>query len=397
MRKSIVYTLALSLMIGLVSYMPVHAEDFSKNEDYYIKKCSNYTYAQNAGKATCDSFMSYLKNKNKKLKSQISQTKNKIAETKNNLSSVKAEIESLTTQIAKKEEEIQFLNTMIEQLEQSIEERETEVKERMYVTQSQINSNMYVDFIFGSKSFTEMFSRAQTINELTNYDRGIVEQLANDKKNVETQKKSVVDAQSVLQQQKEQSIALQEEYKELLGSLTQELADQKKAQEATADAQIKINEALTYVAKSSGTTGYGQVSLDGLTGDAALGAKIANAALAKQGSLYYWGATGPNMFDCSGLVYYAHNAAGRSLGRTTAAGYSQSGKAISYNQLQPGDVVTFYGYGYVCHIAIYVGNGMVVHAAGAGATTLGNKPNEHVKVSSIGGVGLPVYNYRRLY
>lgn len=43
---------------------------------------------------------------------------------------------------------------------------------------------------------------------------------------------------------------------------------------------------------------------------ATLGVKIANYALSKQGSRYYWGAQGPTYFDCSGLVYWAHNQAG---------------------------------------------------------------------------------------
>ena len=134
--------------------------------------------------------------------------------------------------------------------------------------------------------------------------------------------------------------------------------------------------------------------------NAALGVKIANYALAKQGSRYYWGASGPTYFDCSGLVYWAHKQAGVRIGRTTAAGYAGSGKSISYSNLQIGDVITFnYGRG-VAHIGIYIGNGRMVHASGKGSETVGQDPNQCVKVTSIA-PGSYFYNYiyncRRLY
>ena len=108
--------------------------------------------------------------------------------------------------------------------------------------------------------------------------------------------------------------------------------------------------------------------------------KIANYALSKQGSRYYWGAQGPTYFDCSGLVYWAHNQAGVKIGRTTAAGYAGSGKSVSYSNLQIGDVITFnYGRG-VAHIGIYIGSGRMVHASGKGSETVGQDPNQCVKV-----------------
>ena len=69
-------------------------------------------------------------------------------------------------------------------------------------------------------------------------------------------------------------------------------------------------------------------------GDSAVGNAIAQKALTRLGCRYWWGANGPNYFDCSGLVYWAYNQAGVSLGRTTAAGYAGSGKAISRSELQ---------------------------------------------------------------
>ncbi|MFD5230742.1 NlpC/P60 family protein [Streptomyces qaidamensis] len=82
-------------------------------------------------------------------------------------------------------------------------------------------------------------------------------------------------------------------------------------------------------------------------------------AYQKIGSPYVWGATGPNAFDCSGLVQAAYRAAGVSLPRTT---YSQiaAGRRVSRTELLPGDLVFFYAG--ISHVGIYVGNGRMIHA-----------------------------------
>jgi cell wall-associated NlpC family hydrolase len=95
-----------------------------------------------------------------------------------------------------------------------------------------------------------------------------------------------------------------------------------------------------------------------------------NAALGKQGSPYAWGATGPSSFDCSGLTQWAYKQAGVSLPRST---YSQEsvGTSVSQDDLQPGDLVFFYGGG---HVGIYIGSGQIVHAPTEG---------ENVKVEQV--------------
>ncbi|MFF9114384.1 NlpC/P60 family protein [Streptomyces massasporeus] len=82
-------------------------------------------------------------------------------------------------------------------------------------------------------------------------------------------------------------------------------------------------------------------------------------AYQKLGSPYVWGATGPNAFDCSGLVQAAYRAAGVALPRTT---YSQiaAGRRVSRSELLPGDLVFFYAG--ISHVGIYVGNGRMIHA-----------------------------------
>ncbi|NMI02056.1 NlpC/P60 family protein, partial [Pseudonocardia acidicola] len=86
-------------------------------------------------------------------------------------------------------------------------------------------------------------------------------------------------------------------------------------------------------------------------------------ALGKLGAPYRWGATGPSAFDCSGLVKWAFAGTGISLPRTSRA-MSAVGTPVSKADLRPGDLVFFYRP--VSHVAIYIGNGKVVHASTAG-------------------------------
>jgi len=84
---------------------------------------------------------------------------------------------------------------------------------------------------------------------------------------------------------------------------------------------------------------------------------FANVALSKVGSSYVSGGAGPNSFDCSGLVQWAFAQTGVSVSRT-ATTQGKNGTPVSWDNIQPGDLVWNYG-----HIAIYIGDGLVVHAA----------------------------------
>lgn len=87
-------------------------------------------------------------------------------------------------------------------------------------------------------------------------------------------------------------------------------------------------------------------------------------ALNAIGAPYKWGATGPDAFDCSGLVYAAFRSAGvMGITRTTFTQINQ-GIPIGKGQQQIGDLI-FPDPG---HVQIYVGNGKIVEAPSAGKT-----------------------------
>ena len=111
------------------------------------------------------------------------------------------------------------------------------------------------------------------------------------------------------------------------------------------------------------------------------GAAVVQAALSRIGSPYSWGATGPNAFDCSGLIKWAFLQNGKSLPRSSQA-LAQGGQPVATSDLQPGDIVTFYSD--VSHAGIYIGDGMMVHASTYGTP---------VKVAPI--ANAPIHNARR--
>jgi cell wall-associated NlpC family hydrolase len=88
-----------------------------------------------------------------------------------------------------------------------------------------------------------------------------------------------------------------------------------------------------------------------------------DTALAQLGDPYVWGGSGPDVFDCSGLTMYAYAAAGVYLPHSSNM-QSTLGTAVSYYDLQPGDLVFFYSP--VSHVAMYIGNGQIVTAPHTG-------------------------------
>lgn len=90
---------------------------------------------------------------------------------------------------------------------------------------------------------------------------------------------------------------------------------------------------------------------------------VVAAALAQLGKPYGWGATGPDQFDCSGLMVYAYAQNGVAIPRTSQAQLA-GGAPVSLGDLQPGDIIGYYPG--TTHVGMYIGNGMVVHSSDYG-------------------------------
>ncbi|AFM17941.1 cell wall-associated hydrolase, invasion-associated protein [Mycolicibacterium chubuense NBB4] len=110
-------------------------------------------------------------------------------------------------------------------------------------------------------------------------------------------------------------------------------------------------------------------------------ATVIQAALSRIGSPYSWGAAGPSAFDCSGLVMWSFQQAGISLPHSSQA-LAVGGQPVSRDQMQPGDLITYYSD--ASHVGIYIGDGMMVHASTYGTP---------VRVAPVDNA--PIHNVRR--
>ncbi|CAM3265806.1 C40 family peptidase [Stackebrandtia soli] len=92
------------------------------------------------------------------------------------------------------------------------------------------------------------------------------------------------------------------------------------------------------------------------------GAGAVAFAVSQLGDPYVYGAAGPDGWDCSGLTSAAWAAAGGSLSHSTYAQWDETAR-IGADELRPGDLVFYNGLG---HVAIYAGDGQVIHAPTTG-------------------------------
>ena len=92
--------------------------------------------------------------------------------------------------------------------------------------------------------------------------------------------------------------------------------------------------------------------------------QVVDYALSFVGGRYVWGGTDPHTgADCSGFTgYILRNAGGVAISRSSAE-QAGEGRTVSAENMQPGDLLFYSKGGGVNHVAMYIGNGQVVHAS----------------------------------
>jgi cell wall-associated NlpC family hydrolase len=139
-------------------------------------------------------------------------------------------------------------------------------------------------------------------------------------------------------------------------------AAQQAAQAAAAAAAARQAQAAA-TATTTATTlpAASTVQVPGVSGAAAIAVQ---AAESRVGDPYVWAASGPDEFDCSGLVMWAYAQAGVSLPHYSGSQYDDTIQ-IPMSDLEPGDLVFPADPG--IHVAMYIGNGEIVQAPYTGA------------------------------
>lgn len=96
--------------------------------------------------------------------------------------------------------------------------------------------------------------------------------------------------------------------------------------------------------------------------------KVVSKTKEQLGKPYVWGASGPNSFDCGGLVKYVYKQAVNMdlpMGTTNQEKY---GTEVNLNSLLPGDLLFYGNRGNTYHVGIYIGNNQMIHAPKPGET-----------------------------
>ena len=127
--------------------------------------------------------------------------------------------------------------------------------------------------------------------------------------------------------------------------------------------KVSLGESEGYIQVADGI--YVYETLDSYVDEVAeLRSRIVNYALSFIGGRYVYGGSDPNTgADCSGFTSYVmRNVAGINLSHSSRA-QSGEGRSISSSELKPGDLVFYSTGGNIDHVAIYIGDGQIVHAS----------------------------------
>lgn len=402
------------------------ANKFEGQETKYYKLCSSKTLTR-SNQNTCKEFNKYLKTKSASLKSEISSKQSNVDSAKLSIADAADKINSLNSQINEATQKIAYMNTAITNAENNLNEKKALLKDRIYSMQSQMNSNAYVDYLFNASSFSDFFSRAATLKDLTSYETDLMNEIKEEQKQLEIQKQILVDTQTALNAQKSQAEelqkslvakleaeqkALQDKQSDLsdnesnIGTIAQNLVELSKASDESkvsgvTHATPNKNNSSSSNSGSSNNGGSSNNSGSSNNGggntiptptaspdQSSRGLAIANKALTRQGYMYSWGGchsmsqiANPNWtkFDCSGLVNWAHYQAGVNIGSNTTKTLCGVGTQVDRGSMQAGDIILFSSngsYSGVHHVGIYIGGNRMVHAPSSGkpvqVATLGN-------------------------
>lgn len=349
------------------------------------------------------------------------------AELRAQLQEAQTKLQTMAEQTAAAGEELNDTLYQIEQTKGQISEtsaeieaKQVELKEAQAILADRVASNYkagstsLLSLVLESTSFEEFVSSIYYADKVTARDAEVIQTVKdvraelNEKKDslaqLESDQETLADQQKTQKESLEKQQAAQQEYvaglsaevqakleEERQAEIARQEAERKAAQEAAAraaaeaDARRREEEARRQAEEAqqveqepqqeSETPSGGETSYEGgtttpvvtpvvVSGDARQ--TIVNAAYSQLGVGYSYGASSPGVaFDCSGLTSWCYAQAGITIPHSSAG---QAGYVTPTDDLQPGDLVIWLGgvnSGSGNHVALYVGNGQIIHANGS--------------------------------
>ena len=351
------------------------------------------------------------------IQEDLKNNQSKLNNVNQQISAYEGEQEAVEEEINDLDAEIVALLTDINLIEEAIADKEADivqtqidynaalaVQEEQYETMKirikfmyERGEASYLEMLFGASNMGDMMNKANYVEQLYEYDRnlleeykGIVQQVADlqdmleeEKSELETSKIELAEEQAyveeVLARKKQEyenyNVVLAKARKEAAAyteKIKQETAQIKKMEEEERrrkeeeerkrkeeeERKRKEEELLASESSSSGSSNNQETPKPSSSGGGGKGQQIADFACKYVGNPYRAGGTSlTDGADCSGFVWAVYQAFGYSLPRSSYA-QSSVGKAVSYSEAQPGDIIYYGG-----HVGIYIGNGQIVHAS----------------------------------
>jgi len=298
-------------------------------------------------------------------------------------------LDKLKSEINKKETEVKSKQEQIANLEQDIEEEQELYNERLRNYYINNNVGSFLMVVLESNSFSDFMERVEIIKSIAQYDHELkttlkesIHKTDKEKKELETILTSIKNDKAQAEIDKKNLEAKKNEATELVNKYKDEIKAEEERIEKERQEEIKRIEAEKLKQeeearrraeeerkaeeqkdKEEDRPSRGDDNTEVPKGSYALGDEIVAYSKLFLGRPYVWGANGPNSFDCSGFTRYVYRHFGISIPRV-AADQQDTGRAVSYDNLRPGDLVFFKDP--ATHVGIYVGGGKYIHAPQTG-------------------------------
>lgn len=296
------------------------------------------------------------------------------------------EIAAKETEIADKQKEIALTEEAYEEAQATAEKQRDDMMQHIRITYEN-GSTSYLDLLLSGNGFGDLLNRIDFIEQVYAYDQHMLdnyiearnqvqafwEQLEAEERELEAEQEQLKSDMANLEEQKSNLKVMLAKREKESADYGAEIARARQAA-AVAQAQLKqeqqelkrLQNQLASQQSSGGgsssgsvpTGGGGSAAAYGGTSGDSLGQRIADYACQFVGNPYVSGGTSlTNGADCSGFIYRVYKDFNYTLPRTS---YEQrsAGVGVSYADAQAGDIICYDG-----HVALYIGNGKIVHAS----------------------------------